>query len=136
MDTELERRFGGIEARLAQVERLLAAMAIAPAQARQPAPPPQRPSTTTATEQRSAPTVHPSLPAPRRGDESRPALATSILGWGGALALVLAAAYLIRLAIDTGWLTPLRQVGLAAIAGLALIGAGFALRATSRAYAG
>jgi len=142
MDTDLERRFGGIEARLAQVERLLAAMATAPTHGPPSAPLtptallPERRPTPAATAPRSAPTVQPSRPAPRRDDEPRPALATSILGWGGALALVLAAAYLIRLAIDTGWLTPLRQVGLAAIAGLALIGAGFALRATSRAYAG
>ena len=66
----------------------------------------------------------------------RPSLVTSILGWGGALALVLAAAYLIRLAIDSGWLTPMRQVALAVVGGLALILAGFALKAVNRIYAG
>ena len=72
-------------------------------------------------------------PAPRA---ARPAdgtsLATSILGWGGALALVLAASYLVRLAIDAGWLTPMRQVALAGMAGLGLIGAGFWLRRADR----
>lgn len=56
-----------------------------------------------------------------------PSRTTNILGWGGMAALVLATAYLIRLAIDAGWLTPARQVGLAAIIGFALILAGFAL---------
>ena len=127
MDAEHEKRFGGIEARLDRLETLLAAMATGRSpQARQQSAPPR------------APPQEP-IPEPPAGpphDETRPALATSILGWGGAVALVLAAAYLIRLAIDTGWLTPLRQVGLAAMAGLVLIGAGLALRGVNRAYAG
>jgi uncharacterized membrane protein len=163
MDAEHEKRFGGIEARLARLETLLAAMATGrSAQSRpQPAPesePPPRPARepplgppleSAAT--RDAPAAADASPTPSspphravptrdhealREHESRPALATSILGWGGAVALVLAAAYLIRLAIDTGWLTPLRQVGLAAMAGLVLIGAGLALRNVNRAYAG
>jgi uncharacterized membrane protein len=140
MDTELERRFGGIEARLAHVERLLVAMAKPPLppERPQPTPPPreQPAHATTATAAAPTPAPPPARAAALREEDQYPALATSVLGWGGALALVLAAAYLIRLAIDTGWLTPLRQVGLAAIAGLALIGAGFALRGMNRAYAG
>jgi Predicted membrane protein (DUF2339) len=75
------------------------------------------------------PTPLPGLPAASRNlpDAAHPPRATNILGWGGMAALVLATAYLIRLAIDAGWLTPARQVGLAAIVGLALILAGFAL---------
>ena len=61
---------------------------------------------------------------------------TSFLGWGGAVALVLAAAYLIRLAVESGWLTPVRQVALAAMSGLAMIAAGFFLRSVNRQYAG
>ncbi len=138
MDAEHEERFGGIEARLARLETLLAAMATGRAAPARPQPEPP------AASPRDPPRDDYALPddepvrqhAPSLHDETRPALATSILGWGGALALVLAAAYLIRLAVDTGWLTPLRQVGLAAIAGLGLIGAGFALRGVNRAYAG
>ena len=156
MDAEHEKRFGGIEARLARLETLLAAMATArSAQARpQPAPPPaphpeplryEEPLRDEGALRDEGPPPdeeprreHPPLRQHERPhhDEARPALATSILGWGGAIALVLAAAYLIRLAIDTGWLTPLRQVGLAALAGLALIAAGLALRGVNRAYAG
>lgn len=119
---ELDKRFAGIEQRLAFIESLIpkdakpiAEQAAKPAaaQAAKPAPPP---------------------PKPEPGD--RPSLVTSILGWGGAVALVLAAAYLIRLAVESGWLTPVRQVACAAISGLVLIGAGFFMRHINRQYAG
>jgi len=113
--TDLEKRLASIEDRLAFLE----------ARFRAPKPQPAP-----AGRVGSAPTAP---KAPQRSDSS---LVTSVLGWGGALALVLAAAYLIRLAIDAGWLTPERQVGCAAIAGLAMIGAGFALREVNRQYAG
>ena len=114
---EIEKRLAGVEARLARVESLLPkATAPSPAQAARPttakAPPPK----------------------PEPGD--RPSLVTSFLGWGGAVALVLAAAYLIRLAVESGWLTPVRQVAFAAISGLAMIAAGFFLRGVNRQYAG
>jgi uncharacterized membrane protein len=76
----------------------------------------------------------PATPKPAAPASEGTSIAT-VLGWGGVFALVLAAAYLIRLAVDAGWLTPLRQVALAGIAGLGLIGAGFALRASSPRYA-
>lgn len=60
---------------------------------------------------------------------------THVLGWTGATALVLAMAYLIRLAIDVGWLTPARQLGLATLSGFALIGTGLGLRSADRKYA-
>ena len=60
---------------------------------------------------------------------------TQILGWSGAGALVLAAVYFIRLAIESGWLTPARQVGLAALCASALIGIGYVLRKANRNYA-
>ena len=61
---------------------------------------------------------------------------TNILGWAGATALVLAAAYLIRLAIESGWLTPARQVGLAVLGGLILIGVGLAVLVLLTAWGG
>ena len=64
-----------------------------------------------------------------------PVPVTQILGWGGVAALVLAAAYLIRLGIDLGWLTPGRQLLLALLAGCGLIGGGLALRHSDRHYA-
>jgi len=109
---EPEKRIDELEARLARIEARL-----------------EIPETTSKGADQ-APRPAAASPAPA------PALVTSVLGWGGAAALVLAAAYLIRLAIDSGWLTPVRQVSLAALAGFALIAAGFALRETQRAYAG
>jgi uncharacterized membrane protein len=52
------------------------------------------------------------------------------------MAMVLAAAYLIRLAIDSGWLTPVRQIGAAVTIAIGLIVAGIALREADRRYAG
>ena len=47
----------------------------------------------------------------------------------------MAAAYLIILAIDSGWLTPMRQVTFAVLGATALIGVGLALRHSDRQYA-
>lgn len=74
-------------------------------------------------------------PAARSRDSRSPVGVTQILGWSGAAALVLAAIYFIRLAIEAGWLTPERQVGLAALGGVALIAIGLALRKADRNYA-
>jgi uncharacterized membrane protein len=112
---ELEQRLAGVEERLARLEE--AAAKPAPAAARRAAAEPVP------------------AKAAREGDV-RPSLITSFLGWGGAVALVLAASYLIRLAVESGWLTPVRQIALAATSGLVLIAAGFVLRSSNRQYAG
>ncbi len=65
-----------------------------------------------------------------------PPLATRLLGWGGAAALVLAASYVVKLAIASGWLTPERQIGIAILGALAMIAVGLKLRSHDRAYAG
>ena len=114
---EIEKRFTDIEARLAGIESLIPKTS---------APPPAQPVRPDAAK---APSTK-----PQRDD--RPSLVTSILGWGGAVALVLAAAYLIRLAVESGWLTPVRQVAFAAILGFVMIVAGFFLRNKYRHYAG
>jgi len=80
----------------------------------------------------------PARPAPARrwtAPAPKPFPVTELLGWGGVAALVLAAAYLVKLGIDLGWLTPSRQVLLAALGGLVLIGTGVALRRADRQYA-
>ncbi|MDH3437979.1 MAG: DUF2339 domain-containing protein, partial [Betaproteobacteria bacterium] len=114
---EIEKRFADIEARLGRVESLISKTAALPAT------PAVRPGA-----------AKPPSSKPDPGD--RPSLVTSILGWGGAVALVLAAAYLIRLAVESGWLTPVRQVAFAAIFGFMMIAAGFFLRNKYRHYAG
>jgi uncharacterized membrane protein len=58
--------------------------------------------------------------------------------WLGVIAIicfVLAAGFIVKLSIESGWLTPARQIGLSALLGFALIGAGFALLKSDRAYA-
>ena len=127
MPADIEKRIANIEDRLVRIEsRLGAPQAQAPAQVHAAA--------RVLTRASMQPETNTAAPLPE--SEDRPSLVTSILGWGGALAFVLAASYLIRLAIDTGWLTPVRQVAFAAIAGLVLIGTGFALRNFDRQYAG
>ncbi len=116
-DNPLEQRLGAIEARLALIEQALA-----------PQPPPPTPAV--------------AKPAPAREAWPRPAPAprssfdtTQILGWSGATALVLAAIYLIRLGIDSGWLTPVRQLAIAVFGAAALIGGGLLLCRHDRQYA-
>lgn len=62
-------------------------------------------------------------------------LATQLLGWGGAAALVLAASYIIKLALSSGWLTPERQLGIAVLGALFMIAFGIKLRNHDRGYA-
>lgn len=64
-----------------------------------------------------------------------PPLATQLLGWGGAAALVLAASYIIKLALSSGWLTPERQLSIAVLGALIMIGLGIKLRHHDRSYA-
>ena len=61
---------------------------------------------------------------------------TNILGWGGMTAIVWAAAYMVRLAIDSGWLTPTLQVFSVILIAVCLIGAGLRLRESNHEYAG
>ena len=116
-----EERFVRIEERLAAIERALRLQA--PRDPRPSPPPVVSPSDTFQPASQAPKASSPSLLQPPPASA-----ATSILGWGGMAAFVLATAYLIRLAMDAGWLTPTRQVGLAAIFGLALIASGFVLQ--------
>jgi uncharacterized membrane protein len=57
------------------------------------------------------------------------------MGWAASLAFILAATYFVKLVYDAGWLTPERQIGLAALSGLGLIALGLAIARVDRAYA-
>lgn len=98
------------------------------------------PDTGRSRDSRGTPSTHPGLLddiVDTFSTISAPNLSAAlVLGWSGAAALVLAAAYLVRLSIVEGWLTPGRQVTGAGIVGLVLVGAGLALRLRDRAYAG
>ena len=121
MSDSTEARLSAIEARLTRIESKLALPSLAPDV------PDQSARTAPAVKSDAAPT--PTIATLRN------ASVTSLLGWSGATALVLAAVYLVRLAIDSGWLTPERQVGIAVLAGFVLIGIGLALSHANRQYA-
>jgi uncharacterized membrane protein len=133
---DLEQRLAAIESRLKRIE---SALNIAP----EPAPVEKTarglssaaPTVETFTFEKRPPTAPPQRPQPNKVFPGVLSI-TNILGWGGAAALVLAAAYLIKLVIDWGWLTPGRQIGLAVVGAATLIGAGLALRKADRQYAG
>jgi len=57
------------------------------------------------------------------------------LGIVAVICFILAAGFIVKLSIESGWLTPARQIGSAALLGLVLIGTGFALIRSDREYA-
>lgn len=133
--SNLEDRMDLLESRLARIERLLLQKHETDNREQN-----TKQSSTRDDPQDSAPAAAP----PARQDYLKHARnhfappdfsVTRILGWTGATALVLATAYLIRLAVDSGWLTPERQVVLAVLSGFLLIGAGLRLRRADREYA-
>jgi uncharacterized membrane protein len=123
--SNIEERLAGIETRLTRLEQRLRAT-----------PAPASPSVSSERSEEPAEPKDPwtAFEAPEPGSSGTLPI-TQILGWTGATAFVLAMAYLIRLALDTGWLTPERQLALAVLSGFSLIGAGLWLRALDRLYA-
>lgn len=136
----IEERLDQVEARLARIEQLLpAVIAVRDTVSDTPA---ETESAVTEVKRVIRPSVTASSltrkmtdPVYASAGASSSMSVTQILGWTGATALVLAVAYLIRLAMDAGWLTPERQLGLAVLSGFALIGAGLKLRAADKQYA-
>ncbi|MCM2279761.1 MAG: DUF2339 domain-containing protein [Oligoflexia bacterium] len=88
---------------------------------------------------RPRPTL-PASPAPRAratSDAGRESgSAGNALGAVGVICFALAGIFLVKLAIEEGWLTPLRQLGLAVTFGLGLVGAGLLLRRRDASYSG
>ena len=137
---QLERRLAYLEAKLATngAPRLAGADEAAEGRAA------KRP---TASAGPSAPAPAPFFSAPGRPRKdpsdrlSAPALPSPSIGSSELLAgvavlcFVMGASYLVKLAIDHGWLDPARRLVLAACLGFGLIGAGFALRRRDAAYA-
>ena len=149
MQGDENSRLSGIEVRLTRLERLVEALTTqpvlpAPAHANPvdaaPQPPKSPPSA-------ASPPALPPLKAPSArlmSTQARAALPSiempalrpgNWLGIVAVLCFILAAGLIVKLSIDSGWLTPARQIGLAALLGFALIGAGLALLKTDREYA-
>ncbi len=131
---DITLRLQALEERLARLERTVLGPELRPRASPAGAPHPAAPARVTAPVVRP-PAATAARAAPRADEDAQTATITTLLGWSGAAALVLAAAYLIRLAIDAGWLTPAVQVGGAAAFGVALIVAGFTLSRAARDYA-
>lgn len=129
MDGSLEHRLSAIEQRLTLLEARLAGASTA-----QPGPAVQTAPAATTAPPRGHSVQRPQPAAVKRVPhaEEKPG---SWLGLIGIVCFVLAAGFIIKLSIESGWLTPERQVGLAALLGLSLIGAGFALQRSDRDYA-
>src|SRR4051812_15840209 len=119
----LEERLEALEARLNALETFLdlprrTSEPETQAEVPPPAPPP----------------IEPQPPRPA-AFVRQPARSGNWLGIIAVICFVLAAAFIVKLSIESGWLTPARQIGLAALLGVTLIGAGLALRRADRAYA-
>lgn len=124
MDDDRLRR---IEERLSAIEAQLSIAQPAPSAPSQPSQAPV--PTPLPSGERPLPSL--ARPEPRTGSGIS---ATTVMGWGGVAALVMATAYLIRLAIESGFLTPVRQVGIAGVFGIGLIATGLLLRDSLRRY--
>ncbi len=115
----VEKTLKSIEKRLTRIESELgidkASMAAAKAAA--------KPAKTTA-KQSAVGQIH----LPELGSEKWLAIVATIC-------FVFAGAFIIKLSIDSGWLTPSRQMGLAGLFGVGLIAAGFTFMRADRPYA-
>lgn len=139
---DINERLTHIEQRLFAIERHLGVLkeiprpTAAPGAARpgtaplQGTVPPARNAASQATA--AGPTLHAPPPAPSQADSVS---ATQLMAWGAGFALLLAAVYFLKLVYDVGWLTPERQLGLATLAGIALIVGGIWFARIDRAYA-
>lgn len=146
---DVEEQLRALNLRLARLEEAVLnlsprAAAAAPVSPRPAAPPPGLDDPHFRNTEPQAPEVpiagRTARPAPaspffEKTVDERELSVTQIMGWTGATLLVLAAAYLIRLVYDAGWLTPPRQLGLAVLGGVGLIVAGLRLRRLDRGYA-
>lgn len=90
----------------------------------------------------STPTISPE-PAPRivvkqieqQPKQNKAETSGNWLGIVSIICFVLAAGFIVKLSIDSGWLTPLRQIAAAIIFGSALIFSGFRISKVDREYA-
>ena len=120
-----DERLRRIELRMESLEKALNLLLVETGRVDAPVQKPPTPSIPLAPTQRTKP-QHPHKPEIASGN---------LLGVIGIICFILAGAFIVKLAIESGWLTPERQEGLAALFGFSLIGAGFWLLKEDRAYA-
>jgi len=95
---------------------------------------PEKSQKPTITEESITPEV-PSTPSEGAREIKETKTGGAFLAAAGMLFFFLAASFLIKLAVESGWLTPLRQLLGASLLGFSLIVAGFALKKRDMAYA-
>lgn len=131
----LKQRFDSLEQRLASIEKRLG-LAQKPSDSLTipPSKPSQPSSSATASGEtvKVAPAFTPAVHVPKAPE---PVASGNWLGAIAVVCFVLAAGFIVKLTVDSGWLTPERQLGLAALFGFSLIGAGFWLSRSDREYA-
>jgi len=71
---------------------------------------------------------------PTLNEDDQSSLSINWLGIIATICFVLAAGFIIKLSIESGWLTPARQIALAGLFGFSLIGSGLILLPRDRAY--
>lgn len=125
--TQLELLIGRLDTRLSRIERQLG---MRDETATPPALPAEKPVSPKAFSEPDEYEVEESEESGERG----PKLPSNILGIVGVACLILAMILLIKFSIDSGWLTPVRQVLLATVFGGALIAAPFVLKLSDKAY--
>jgi uncharacterized membrane protein len=116
MDPQLESRLTALEKRIAKLEKTNTPFPAANGA------PPKSGAKSPASQKQIVPDI-----------ERKPG---NWLGIIAVICFVLAAGFMIKLSIESGWLTPERQIALAAMFGFSLIGAGLALSRADREYAG
>lgn len=84
-------------------------------------------------EQPAAPSAPPKIPLPKKVEAIKKG-PSNLLGIVGVACLILAMILLIKFSIDSGWLTPMRQLLLATLFGASLIAAPFILKFSDREY--
>lgn len=113
---DLEQKLEKLESRLLHLEKMLGVTDKAAALQKPVAP------------------VAPSEMPRAKTTQPSPLESMSFLGTAGILFLVMAAIYLVKLAVDSGWLTPVRQIVLAMALGFSLIVAGLKIKIKDREY--
>jgi uncharacterized membrane protein len=122
----VEQTLASLNERLSRIERILNVQARAPAPEPEPEPIDEAPPATPEPQ---------AFTPPRRAAQPSYVVPGNWLGIIAVLCFVLAAAFIVKLSIESGWLTQTRQVGLAALLGLGLVGTGLALQQADRGYA-
>lgn len=126
IDDRLER----LEARVHHIENYLRGISTPESAPAQTATKPIPKGDEVLVHHTSGPTV-----IPRHQKDVKSSDSASLLATVAVICFVFAAAFIIKLAIDSDWLTPIRQIGLAAIFGVGLIVSGFRLLDSDKEYA-